>query len=38
MLLVLDARDVAGEPVARVGLPRGVPTGFHGSWLADAPA
>ncbi|GAA4997239.1 carotenoid oxygenase family protein [Pseudonocardia tropica] len=37
-LLVLDARDVAGEPVARVGLPRGVPTGFHGSWLADAPA
>ena len=34
-LLVLDATDVAGEPVARVGLPRGVPAGFHGSWIPD---
>ncbi|WP_085914522.1 MULTISPECIES: carotenoid oxygenase family protein [Pseudonocardia] len=34
-LLVLDARDPATDPVARVTLPRGVPTGFHGSWLPD---
>ena len=35
-LLVLDASDVAGEPVAAVTLPRGVPAGFHGSWIPDA--
>jgi carotenoid cleavage dioxygenase len=35
-LLVLDATDVAGEPVAAVDLPRGVPAGFHGSWIPDA--
>ncbi|WP_233899496.1 carotenoid oxygenase family protein [Pseudonocardia benzenivorans] len=34
-LLVLDATDVAGPPVASVVLPRGVPAGFHGSWFAD---
>ena len=34
-LLVLDAGDVAGPPVATVTLPRGVPAGFHGSWIAD---
>ncbi len=34
-LLVLDASDVAGAPVAAVTLPRGVPSGFHGSWIAD---
>ena len=34
-LLVLDATDVAGRPVAAVTLPRGVPSGFHGSWIAD---
>ncbi|MFD0690519.1 carotenoid oxygenase family protein [Actinomadura fibrosa] len=34
-LLVLDATDVAAGPVATVELPRGVPTGFHGSWLPD---
>jgi carotenoid cleavage dioxygenase-like enzyme len=34
-LLVLDATDVAGPPVAAVTLPRGVPAGFHGSWIAD---
>jgi carotenoid cleavage dioxygenase-like enzyme len=32
-LLVLDAADLA--PVASVGLPRRVPAGFHGSWIAD---
>ena len=34
-LLVLDATDVTGRPVAAVTLPRGVPSGFHGSWIAD---
>jgi carotenoid cleavage dioxygenase-like enzyme len=34
-LLVLDATDVGGEPVAAVTLPRGVPAGFHGSWIPD---
>ncbi len=35
-LLVLDATDVAGPPVAAVTLPRAVPSGFHGSWIPDA--
>lgn len=35
-LLVLDATDVAGPPVAAVTLPRRVPSGFHGSWIDDA--
>ncbi|GEL17514.1 carotenoid oxygenase family protein [Pseudonocardia asaccharolytica] len=35
-LLVLDATDVAGPPVAAVTLPRGVPSGFHGSWIDDS--
>jgi carotenoid cleavage dioxygenase-like enzyme len=34
-LLVLDAADVAGDPVASITLPRRVPVGFHGSWIAD---
>lgn len=34
-LLVLDATDVAAGPVASVRLPRAVPAGFHGSWIAD---
>ena len=34
-LLVLDATDIGGAPVAAVTLPRGVPSGFHGSWFAD---
>ena len=34
-LLVLDATDVTGGPVAAVDLPRGVPAGFHGSFLTD---
>jgi carotenoid cleavage dioxygenase-like enzyme len=32
-LVVLDARDFAAEPVARVLLPRRVPLGFHGNWM-----
>src|SRR4051812_25277794 len=30
---VLDARDVAGGPVARVKLPVRVPIGFHATWV-----
>ncbi len=33
-LLVLDATDVT-RAVATVALPRGVPAGFHGSWVPD---
>jgi carotenoid cleavage dioxygenase-like enzyme len=31
-LRIIDARDVTGEPVARVFLPQRVPYGAHGSW------
>ena len=31
--VILDARDLAGDPVATVHLPARVPFGFHGSWL-----
>jgi len=34
-LVVLDATDLAGPPVATVTLPQRVPFGFHGSWLPD---
>ena len=34
-LLVLDATTL--RPTATVHLPRRVPAGFHGSWLADVP-
>ena len=32
-LRIIDARDFAAEPVARVVLPQRVPYGAHGSWL-----
>jgi len=32
--VVLDARNVAAEPVARVLMPHRVPYGFHGNWVA----
>jgi carotenoid cleavage dioxygenase len=32
-LIVLDARDMQGEPVARVILPQRVPYGFHADWV-----
>ncbi len=35
-LLVLDATDVAADPVAVVHMPRPVPMGFHGNWIDDA--
>lgn len=33
-LVILDAADFAGEPVARIRLPRRVPYGFHGNWIS----
>ena len=33
-LAIIDARDVAAGPVARVNLPRRVPIGFHANWIA----
>lgn len=35
-LLILDARDLDRDPVARVLLPQRVPYGFHGLWVSDA--
>ncbi len=32
-LLVLDASDFAGPPVASVAIPARVPVGFHGAWF-----
>src|SRR5262245_21755057 len=34
-LVVLEASDFGGDPVAVVLLPRRVPFGIHGSWVAD---
>jgi carotenoid cleavage dioxygenase len=34
-LVVIDASDFEGEPVARIRLPRRVPHGFHGNWIPD---
>jgi carotenoid cleavage dioxygenase len=34
-LVLLDAANVAGPPVATVALPQRVPLGFHGNWIAD---
>jgi carotenoid cleavage dioxygenase len=34
-LVVLDANEFGGDPVAVVQLPRRVPCGTHGSWVAD---
>jgi carotenoid cleavage dioxygenase len=35
-LVILDASAPAADPVARIHVPRRVPFGFHGSWIADA--
>jgi carotenoid cleavage dioxygenase len=37
-LVVLDATDMSGSPVATVTLPQRVPFGFHGSWIPDGAA
>jgi carotenoid cleavage oxygenase len=37
-LVVLDATDVSGAPVATVSLPQRVPFGFHGSWIPEGAA
>ncbi len=34
-LVVLDATDFTGSPVATVHLPQRVPFGFHGTWVPD---
>ncbi|MEU9137422.1 carotenoid oxygenase family protein [Streptomyces sp. NPDC048404] len=34
-LVILDAGDLAADPVATIHLPARVPYGFHGNWLAD---
>ncbi|WP_326651368.1 carotenoid oxygenase family protein [Streptomyces sp. NBC_01750] len=34
-LVILDAGDLAADPVAIIHLPTRVPYGFHGNWLAD---
>jgi carotenoid cleavage dioxygenase len=34
-LVILDAADFAGPPVARIRMPRRVPFGFHGNWIAS---
>jgi carotenoid cleavage dioxygenase-like enzyme len=33
--VILDARNITGEPVAVVPLPQRVPFGFHGNWILD---
>jgi carotenoid cleavage dioxygenase len=35
-LVILDAKRMADEPLARIHLPARVPAGFHGSWIADS--
>jgi carotenoid cleavage dioxygenase len=32
-LVILDATDFAGDPVATITLPHRVPFGFHGNWI-----
>ncbi len=34
-LVILDAQNFTGDPVASVHLPHRVPPGFHGNWIAS---
>ncbi|MBU7584249.1 MAG: carotenoid oxygenase family protein [Nostoc sp. TH1S01] len=34
-LLVMNAQDITGEPVARVLIPQRVPYGFHAAWVTE---
>lgn len=34
-LVIMNAKEMAAEPIARIHLPARVPTGFHGSWIPD---
>jgi carotenoid cleavage dioxygenase-like enzyme len=34
-LVIIDASDFAGKPVARIKLPQRVPYGFHGNWISS---
>lgn len=33
-LVILDASDFGGTPVATIKLPQRVPYGFHGNWIS----
>ncbi len=35
-LVILNAGDIAEEPVACVHLPHRIPPGFHGAWIGRA--
>jgi carotenoid cleavage dioxygenase len=35
-LSILDASNVAADPIAEVHIPQRVPTGFHGTWISDS--
>ncbi len=34
-LVVISAKDMASEPVARIMIPTRVPYGFHGAWISN---
>jgi len=34
-VVILDAQDFTGEPIATIRLPVRVPFGFHGGWAPD---
>ncbi len=34
-LVILNAKEMSDEPIARIHLQARVPAGFHGSWIAD---
>jgi len=31
--IILDAQNIAQQPLARIEMPRRVPHGLHGSWI-----